>query len=287
IGPRRHCEAILSMNAGDVVRARARAVSPSPPNFYSNGGSPQFLRLVQFIPLPNPTLSNGGRTVVTPTQVMGGLVVNREITAPATGTQDFARTVEVLTNSTQNTVTTPVQIVGNLGAAPAVFATQNGNLTVEPSDLWVGTDDADGSGAPAVIHYIHGPAGLQPSTVSVTGDNITWTFNVILAPNQTVRLATFTIMGTTRAAAVVAANALVGSAGFGGQAAAFLTPDQLQTVANFGFPAPVASLAFLQQPLSGQSGQSFGPTVTVRALDTFGNAVPDGTVVSVTAQGPG
>src|SRR5262249_2317861 len=208
----------------------------APQALYINEGT---VAVYQFHPFPNPTLANGGRTVVTPAQVMSALVVNREITVPATGSQDFARTVEVITNPTQNTVTTPVRITSNLGSSPSVFATQSGNLAVEPTDQWVGTDDADGSGAPAVIHYIHGPLGLTPSAVSVTGDNITWTFDVTLMPGQTVRLATFTVLGTTRAAAVAAAQALVGSGGFGGQAAAFLTPAQLQTLANFAFPGQV------------------------------------------------
>ena len=55
---------------------------------------------------------------------------------------------------------------------------------------------------------------------------------------QTVRLAHFTILASTRAAAEAAANTLVGQFAFGGQAAAFLTPAEIASLANFQFPAP-------------------------------------------------
>jgi hypothetical protein len=35
-----------------------------------------------------------------------------------------------------------------------------------------GTDDADGTGSPAIIHYIRGPLGLKPTQVAVNGDNV-------------------------------------------------------------------------------------------------------------------
>ena len=87
---------------------------------------------------------------------------------PNTGSQDFARTVDTFTNSTGSPITTAVTIVGNLGsdAATNVFATSDGTPPSKPSDQWIGTDDADGTGSPAVIHYIHGPAGLQPASVT-------------------------------------------------------------------------------------------------------------------------
>ena len=113
-------------------------------------------------------------------------------------------------------------VVGDLGsgAATTVFATSDGTGVVSPNDQWIGTD---GGGTPAVIHYIHGPAGLQPTSVAVIGDNISWTYSITVPAGQTVTLAYFTIVSTTPAAAIAAANALVTPGGFGGQAGAFLT----------------------------------------------------------------
>src|SRR5204863_475526 len=108
-----------------------------------------------------PQMADGGRTVITQSHSLGGLTVFREITVPSTGSQDFARTVDVFTNPTANPITTTVKLVGNLGSdgATQVFATQSGNTVVEAADQWVGTDDGDGTGTPAIVHYIHGPAG--------------------------------------------------------------------------------------------------------------------------------
>jgi hypothetical protein len=52
------------------------------------------------------------------------------------------------------------------------------------------------------------------------GDNIQWTYEITVPAGETVRLAHFTILADTRAAAEAAAATLVTSSGFGGQAAA-------------------------------------------------------------------
>ncbi len=150
---------------------------------------------------------------------MSGLSVSREVTIPNTGSQDFARTIDVFTNPTSNSITIPVKIVGNLGsdAATTVFATSDGDLIVEPTDLWFGTDDANPTGGtPAVVHLLHGPLGLAPSSVTVFDDNVEWTYSLTVAPGDTKRLASFTVLGTTRQQAIDAANAIVTSSGFGG-----------------------------------------------------------------------
>jgi hypothetical protein len=45
-------------------------------------------------------LQDGSRTLVLPAQTIANLEVYREITVPSTGSQDFARTVDVFTNPT-------------------------------------------------------------------------------------------------------------------------------------------------------------------------------------------
>ena len=187
---------------------------------------------------PSYTMANSGQSIITAAGTAAGLTVSRKITVPNTGSDDFARTVDSFTNSTNSPITTTVTIVGNLGsdAATNVFATSDGTGIVSPNDQWIGTDDAsDGSGTPAVIHYIHGPLGLRPISVTVIGDNITWTYNLTVAAGQTVRLESLTIVATTRAAAIASARALVTGTAFGGQAAAFLSSDELNSLANFAF----------------------------------------------------
>ena len=189
----------------------------------------------------SPTLDDGGHTFVTPTQSLSGLDVSREITVPDTGNEDFVRTVETLYNPTDSAITTTVHIVGNLGsdAATTVFATSDGDSLVETSDQWIGTDDADGSGTPAIIHYLHGPDGLQPTAVNVIGDNVEWTYALTIAAGQTLSLAHFTVLADTQAEAITAAGNLVSSSGFGGEAAAFLSTQEQGMLANFQFAPPV------------------------------------------------
>ncbi len=188
-------------------------------------------------------ISDFEQTVTTPPQNLAGLNVSREVTVPNTGSQDFARTIDVFHNPSpvgSPPITTTVRVVGNLGsdAATVVFATANGNTDVEVADQWIGTDDGDGTGTPAIIHYIHGPSGLQPTNVQVINDNIFWEYNLTVPAGDTVRLAHFTILGNTRAQAVAAANALVTNAGFDGQAAAFLTVSEVDSITNFEFNEP-------------------------------------------------
>jgi len=189
---------------------------------------------------PSYTLTDANRSVVTDSSTVAGLIVSRKVTVPGTGSEDFARTVDSFTNPTAATITTMVTIVGNLGsdAQTTVFATANG--VINPATQWIGTDDADGSGTPAVIHYIHGPQGLQPTAVEVSGDNLRWTYSITVLPGQTVRLAYFTIVAPTRAQATAAAHAVVARNDFGGQAAAYLTTDELASLANFDFSSAVA-----------------------------------------------
>ena len=108
--------------------------------------------------------------------------------------------MDSFTNPTGSPITTAVTIVGDLGsgAATTVFATSDGTGVVSPNDQWIGTD---GGSSPAVIDYIHGPAGLQPTSVALTGSNISWTYNITVPAGQTVTLAYFTIVSPTSAGA--------------------------------------------------------------------------------------
>lgn len=215
-----------------------------------------------YTPTTDSATNDGGRTVVTGNQNLAGLIVHREITVPATGNEDFARTVDVFQNPTGSAITTTVRIVGNLGsdAATTVFTTSDGDTVIETGDQWVGTDDGDGTGTSAIVHCIHGPAGLQPTSVIRTGDNIEWTYQLTVPADQTARLAHFTVLGQHRADAIAAANALVTSSGFGGQAGAFLSPEELDTLANFEFDQTPPNLVLTDWVLLGSGAFQFAFT---------------------------
>jgi hypothetical protein len=158
---------------------------------------PNSLRAVAYNQLPYPTLTNGGQTLVTNTQTLAGLNVSRQVTVPNAGGQDFARTVDYFQNPTGSPITTTVTVVGNLGsdAATHVFATATGGSTPGVNDEWFGTDG--GPSTTALVHVVHGPAGLKPAAVSLVGDNIEWTYTITVQPGQTVELGTFTIQASS------------------------------------------------------------------------------------------
>lgn len=206
------------------------------------------LRIAEVKGVPLPLSTDAEQTVSTSTQILASLEVHREVTVPNTGSENFARTVDTFHNPTGSPISTTVRIVGNLGsdAATTVFNTMNGDGSfdsiVDPTDRWIGTDDADGTGTPAIIHYLHGPNGLVPTNEQVVGDNIFWEYELTVPAGETVRLAHFTILNDTRAGAEVAAAALVTSNGFGGEAGVFLTSAEFDSLANFSFSSLDASL---------------------------------------------
>ena len=216
--------------------------------------APSTIRILDVVNHPSAVLLNAGMTLATAITAVSGISLSREITVPSAGYRDFSRTVDGFFNPTTRPVTTSVRIVGNVGsdAATTVFATSDGDIIVEPTDWWFGTDDGDGNGTPAIIHLLHGPGGLIPASVNVFEDNVEWTYNLTVGAGETKRLAQFTVLGTTRAQAIAAANALVTNTGFGGEAATFLTAGELSSLANFQFnTAPIADAG---GPYSGLEG---------------------------------
>lgn len=243
-----------TFGAGEVLQGYSNAFDGD--GRLSVGGTP-------FVPSSLVySMADGGQTVATANGTAAGLTVHREVTVPGTGNEDFARTIDTFTNSTASPITTTVRFVANLGsdAATHIFGTSDGNTTWDPTDQWIGTDDGtNGSGTPATIHYIYGPGGIHPTTVSIDGDvvngirdNLVWTYDLTVPAGQTVRLGYFSIVATTQAAATAAANTLVTATGPGGQAAAFLTPSELDSLVNFDW----------------QSVDTAPPTVTVNQAAT-------------------
>ena len=291
---------LLELNAGDTVQFQVRLGGGSSVNLQvGNFPAQHRLRMTLLEGIPTEFQSaDSERTVVTNTQTMSDLDVHREVTVPNTGGQDFARTIDVFHNSTAAAITETVTIVGNLGSdgETVVFNTSDGDTIIEPTDLWIGTDDADGTGTPAIIHYIHGPQGLIPLTVELVGDNIVWTYDLTVNAGETVRLAHLTILDESRAAAEAAANALVSSTDFTGEAGSFLTGEELSTLQNFQFdpvpdnpPAVVYVDSNFINPVLGQDPDGAGGPATQFGFDAFTTiqaaiaAVTEGGVIHIAA----
>ena len=288
----------LNMTAGDTVELQVslRYGDVSLKNRYSL----HRLELTKLEGISNNEyfIDDTAQTLVTGMQTLSDLDVHREVTVPSAGGQDFARTVDVFHNATEAAITETVTIVGNLGSdgETVVFKTSDGDTIIEPTDLWIGTDDADGSGTPAIIHYIHGPQGLIPLTVELVGDNIVWTYEITVDPGETVRLAHFTILDESRADAEAAADALVASTGFTGEAASFLSSEELDSLLNFQFdsvpsapPTVVYVNSSFSYPVPGQDPDGAGSPATEFGVDAFAtiqeaiDAVDDGGIIYIAA----
>jgi hypothetical protein len=234
------------------------------------------LQVIEYLANPAARRLDEGQTIVTPTQTLAGLEVHREVTVPADGSIDFARTIEVLHNPTGADIATTVRLVGNLGSGPAtsIFATSDGDTTPEVSDEWIGTH---GGTTPPVIHYLHGPAGLLPASVTVSGDNVAWTFAVTVPAGQTMKLGTLTILADTAAAASTAAGILVTPTAFADHAADFLSAADQRALANFQFPTATAMTLSSNHAAGAAYGQVVTITAVVGAVDTAAGT-PTGSV---------
>jgi hypothetical protein len=193
------------------------------------------------------TLADGDQTLITGSVTAAGLAVTRRITVPNTGNDDFARTTDVFTNPTNTAITTVVQVTSNLGSdgTTSVFATSSGDTTLSPGDLWFATQ---GAKSQTLLHYLHGYAGLAPSSVKLLGDNLVWTYELTVPALSTRELAYFTVLlddaNKTQAAAEQKANALVSPTGFvaTSQAALGLNATDLSQLANFVFSSSAQSM---------------------------------------------
>ncbi|MEM6979881.1 MAG: GEVED domain-containing protein, partial [Planctomycetota bacterium] len=179
-----------------------------------------------------------GKTIKLPSMTMAGLNVHREVNFPDGSGPTFGRTMDVFHNPTSSTITVPVRIVGNLGSDDhtTVFSTSDGDAVVESTDYWIGTDDADGVGSPAIVHLLRNQWGIQPTSIDVVGDNVFWDYSLTIPAGETVRLAHFTVLADTRAEAIADADELFDSYGLTDPAAIYLSSDEIDSLANFALP---------------------------------------------------
>lgn len=196
-------------------------------------------------PAGQAIFANGGQTLVLPTASLAGLQVSRQVSVPNTGGSSFARTIDRFFNPTTAAITVSVKYLSNLGsdAGTVLFATSDGDSVPEPTDEWIGTDDADAAGMPAVIHYIHGRGGIAPQSLAVTGDNLEWTYLLTIQPGEELKLANFTVTADTRAAALAAAPLLVGPTRLSSIARTYLGSEEDRSLANFMLNAAPTNVA--------------------------------------------
>lgn len=175
-------------------------------------------------------LENNGREVVLgPYTSFSGVDVTRKIYV--SDTEGFARFLEIVTNNTASPVNYDVPIYTNLGSdGSEIVVTSSGGATFTPSDFWVLTDDADGTGDPTMLHIVAGPGGRGPTIVSAGGGLVEYQYALTLQPGETQIVMHFGAQSQNRAAALVKADDLTNLLR---GALSGMTAEELDQVVNF------------------------------------------------------
>jgi hypothetical protein len=182
-----------------------------------------------------PAVEDNRQTIVFPTKILADLEVHREVYVPATG-GNFARLLDVLHNPTAAPIMVPVTLSGDLGGLSplSVTASSSGDAVLTTADNWFASDDSPTSGfAPELAFVLQDGTGL----VSVADADFNsaqfkfgWSFNVTVGAGATIRLLSFAVQTSGRAAAAAEAADLVT---LPARATANLTDMDLASIVNF------------------------------------------------------
>jgi Ca2+-binding RTX toxin-like protein len=148
--------------------------------------------LQNYLPSTDPTES--GRYIIGASQTVNDLTVIRR--AYVSATDGWARFEEVLTNNTASTLTRTFTIDSNFGSdgSTQIIATGSGDTAVSTADTWLITDDGtDATVGDPRLGFVFRGVGAGPvlSGLNVSGDNLSVTYTVTLAPGQTAVLLHF------------------------------------------------------------------------------------------------
>ncbi|MFO0892785.1 MAG: FG-GAP-like repeat-containing protein [Isosphaeraceae bacterium] len=173
---------------------------------------------------------DGGREIVIGQATIGDVVVTRKIYVPADGT--FARFLEIVTNAGAWPTDYTVRIRTNLGSDgnETFVRTSSGDGDFDAADDWIVTDDYDAAGDPTMLHVIAGEGGSRPSYAARFGDNLSYNYDLSLAPGETKIVMHFASQNASQADALARAPEL---AALGEETLAGMTGDELKLVVNF------------------------------------------------------
>ena len=193
------------------------------------------LELIGFPELGFAQEEDGGRELVSGTAVDGNIEIARKVFVSEDG--GFARFLEIVTNTGSSTEAYTVAINTELGSGEGtrVVTTSSGDQTFDTNDDWIITDDGTG-GDPTVVHVTAGGSG-SPTSASTTApiDNeISYAYDLTLAPGETQIVMHFSAQDVDNANAVVSAVRL---ADLDQGALAGMSTAELAQVVNFDIPA--------------------------------------------------
>ncbi len=219
-------------------------------------------------------LTNDGQTFVTDSVNIAGLQIQRELTVPKSGTSSYLQTVETLSNRSSAAIQTNVQVNSTFLRDPRmrVFATSDGDDLVEPTDRWIGFDDADPTGgAQPIIQVFRSDFVGTPTQIYATGDDHGWEYALRVQPGESARIVTFTVTGSSRQQAIENAQSLF-TYSRDNTALQFLTDDEIRSIVNFKF-----NYAPTDIKLSSRTILEDAPLGTrIGVLSTVDRNLPDG-----------
>lgn len=266
----------------------------------------------------SPTMSADGRTATFPAVSIGALVAQRIVYVPATGTHDFARFLDIISNSGGSpmsamvTLSTTLESFGFGFGTVAVTASSSGDTTVGTDDDWFSLNPGPspfGGSNPLVAPVLQGPAAMVRATSETGGagggpfggDGAVWSFNVTVPGGGRAAILTFAVEKASSDMAGVTSDVTT----------LVSTPDDvmvgldtyLDAIVNFQEDTPGAPRIRFAGPSMANEGDAVGMAATVTDpsgatptwtwdLDgdgTFGDmpGVTDYTVPAGTTDGPG
>ncbi|MBG1266796.1 calcium-binding protein [Nostoc sp. WHI] len=184
---------------------------------------------------PAQTEDNGREVVIGPAFI-DQVQVQRKIYVPED--QSWARFLEIVTNTSSETVNYTVSLNTNLGSddSTVLVSTSSGDNVFNTDDNWLVTDDFDGEGDPTVVHVIAGENGsLRPDAASLNFDNVNFAYNLTLAPGETQIVMHFAAQNSDQATALAKAADLTS---LDLDALAGISSEELQQIVNFALTPP-------------------------------------------------
>ena len=227
------------------------------------------------------TSEDGGREIATRQQI-GDLLVTRKIAVPK---QYFSRYLETLTNTSAAPVTVGVSIANRIyqEGTGGLRLSSSGDSEFTTADRWLvvrqraDANLAAGTNGRSFAWVIDGDGGVQSASSVVragndatsTGYTITYGWNVVIEPGQTVSLMHFGAKMHSQASAVGAAERLVQ---LPPEAIQGLSPVEIATIRNFAVPVDGVSaldpLPAITGTVSGKAFEYDGTTPVPRVGNT-------------------
>ena len=129
---------------------------------------------------------NGRELVIGSSATVDGLEITRKVYVP--DNQSWARFLEIITNISDAPINHTVDIETNFGSdsSTVVVSTSDGDTAFTPEDFWIVTDDSsDGGGDPTLLHLVAGLGSQRPTRTSLNGDQLSYEYDLTLAPGET------------------------------------------------------------------------------------------------------